>query len=121
MQPFTFYDRFFRQLPIVFPLIAGFHFVLLGYSIFTFAQAGVLDSAICYGSCAMLLLYALLWVAVCDRRRWAAVGYMTLTAVNLMLYFFARKDSIWHQISDVLLPFDVLMCVFLIFYYKRFR
>ncbi len=117
----TFYDRFFRQLPIVFPLVALFHFVRIVTALLTSAEVGVLDSPICYGSCAELMLYAGLWVAVCDRRRWAAVGYITLTAANLLLYFFSAKDTLWHQISDALLPFDVLMCVFLLFYYKRFR
>ncbi len=95
--------------------------MLLGYSVFTFAQAGVLDSALCLGSCAELLLYTLLWMAVCAGRRWAAIGYIALTAVNLALHFLLPKHSLWAQISDVLLPFDILMCVFLLFYYKRFH
>jgi len=113
--------RFWQDLPVLFPLVAIAHIVWLGFALFDFGRQGVLDTFIGAGNCLILLLYAVLWIAVCDRRRWAAIGYLTLTAVNLCLQFFSAQHSDWRYVSDALFPFDLLMCVFLLYYYKRFR
>jgi hypothetical protein len=110
-----------RQLPVLFPMVWGFHFVMLCITLFGFAADGVLDTAIAGGTVMEWLAYTLLWTFICLQNRWAAIGYIILTAINLLLYFVGPKDSVWHMISDALLPFDILMCVFLLFYYKRFH
>lgn len=117
----SFFRRMWTGLPILFPLVALFHIALLGYNVFSFAQQGVLDTAIAGGTCVELLLYTVLWIAVCDRWRWAAIGYIILTAANLLLQFLNHAGSTWRLVSDALFPFDVLMCFFLLFFYKRFR
>jgi hypothetical protein len=117
----TLIDRFFKQLPILFPLVALFHLVMLGYSLWTFASQGVLDTFIGGGSTLVVLLYTILWLAVCDARRWGAIGYMALTAITLLLQFATPHQSEWRYVGDALSPFDVLMCFFLLFYYKRFH
>ncbi|MBS1615152.1 MAG: hypothetical protein JST06_03440 [Bacteroidetes bacterium] len=117
----SFTDRFFRQLPVIFPIVGLFLIALTGYNVIQFGRQGVLGTGIALGTCAELLLYTLLWLAACDRRRWGAIGFILLTAANLLLYFLAPKDLLWHQISDALLPFDALLCFFLLFFFKRFR
>jgi hypothetical protein len=113
--------RIWDGLPVLFPLVALFHLLLLGYNVISFARQDLLDTIIASGTCVELLLYTLLWVAVCDRWRWAAIGYIVLTAANLLLQFLNPPASNWRLVSDALFPFDVLMCFFLLFYYKRFR
>ena len=113
--------RLWHQLPVLFPLVAIAHIVWLGYAVVSFSQQGVMDTFIGAGNCLVMLLYTILWIGVCDRRRWAAIGYLTLTAVNLCLQFFTHQHSEWRYVSDALFPFDLLMCFFILFYYKRFR
>jgi hypothetical protein len=113
-------DRF-KGLPVVFPLVLLFHIVMLCITAFGFISDGVLDTAIAAGTVLEWLLYTVLWLFVCLQQRWAVIGYIALTSLNLLLYFLASKEGIWHMLSDALLPFDVLMCFFLLFYYKRLR
>lgn len=117
----NFFDRFFRQLPVIFPIVGLFLIALFGYNLIQFALQGVLLTHIASGTCLELLLYTLLWLVACDRRRWGAIGFILLTAANLLFYFLAPKHSLWHMVSDALLPFDALLCFFLLFFFKRFR
>ena len=125
VQAQTFYDRYFRQIPVLFPLVALAHVVWLGLTVVSFAQLDVLGTFIGGGTCVELLLYAVLWLAVCDMRRRAAIGYMVLTAINLGLQYLTPAHAEWRSVADALapahIPIDVLMCFFLLFYYKRFR
>jgi hypothetical protein len=120
LEQLSFIERL-KGLPILFPLVGLFHIVLLCITIFGFGKEGLLGTSIGGGTVLEWLLYTVLWVFVCLQYRWAAIGYICLTAINLLLYFLSPKESIWHLVSDTLLPFDILMCVFLLFYYKRFR
>jgi hypothetical protein len=113
--------RFWQELPVLFPLVAIAHIAWLGFAVFSFVQQGVIDTFIGAGNCIVMLLYTVLWIAVCDRWRWAAIGYLVLTAVNLCLQFFTAQHSEWRYVADALFPFDLLMCFFVLFYYKRFR
>ena len=115
-----FIDRL-KGLPVLFPLVAAFHVVMLVITVFNFGRDGVLDTFIGGGSVLEWLLYTALWMNVCLQRRWAAIGYIILTAVSLMLQFLTPHNSQWRMIGDTLFPFDVLLCFFLLFYYKRFR
>jgi len=116
-----FYRRIWKQLPILFPLIALFHLAILAFSIYTFSSQGVLDTLSCGGACLDIALYTIFWIFVCDTRRWASLAYIVLTAINLLIFFFLKGAPSWHTISGILQPFDVLMCFFLLYYYKRFR
>lgn len=119
------FRRVWDGLPVLFPMVALFHVVILIITIVGFAQSGTLGEAATGGTCLELLLYTLLWVLVCLRYRWAAIGYIILTSANLALQYLTPEGSIWKSISDAMepghLPVDVLFCFFLLFYYKRLR
>lgn len=119
VQPF--FRRIWTGLPVLFPIVGLFQIALFAYNLIRFAMSGVLDTVIAGGTCMELFLYAALWAFICDRRRWAAIAYIALTAINLMLQFLTPQHSVWREFSDALLPFDVLLCFFLLFFYKRFR
>lgn len=110
----TFFQRV-RQLPVMFPIIAVFHVLLFLYTVGYYLSMDVLTNDKIIVNCVTLLLYTLLWIGVCGLSKKAAIGYIVLTAIDLLLFFFQ-----W-GVGDSLLPFDVLLCVFLLFYYKRFR
>jgi hypothetical protein len=111
-----------KSLPILFPMVGAFHVVMLIITTAGFLMEGSLDTAITVGSCIEWLLYSAFWVAVClQQRRWAAIAYIGLTAINLALQFLTPPASYWPEIGGTLFPFDVLMCFFLLFFYKRLR
>jgi hypothetical protein len=121
----NFFRRVWTELPLLFPLVALFHFAILIITIAGFAQADALDATAPAGTCIELLLYTLLWLFVCLQHRWAAIGYILLTCVNLALQYLTAQGSIWRDIADAMapahLPIDALFCFFLLFYYKRFH
>jgi hypothetical protein len=112
-------------LPVLFPMVALFHVAILLITVIGFAQSGTLGDFVTRGTCLELLLYTVLWVLVCLRYRWAAIGYVVLTSVNLALQYLTPAGSIWKSVADAMepghLPVDVLFCFFLLFYYKRLR
>ena len=118
-QPFI--RRLWTGLPVLFPIVGFFLIALFAYNLVRFAMDGVLDTVIAGGTCMELLLCALFWLFACDRRRWAAIAFIALTAANLMLQFLTPQHAVWRTFSDALFPFDVLLCFFLLFFYKRFR
>ena len=113
--------RFLTELPVLFPLVALAHVVWTGFTVYSFAQQEVLDTFIGAGNCLEMLLYTALWIGICDRRRLAGIAYLVLAALNLCLQFFTPQHSEWRLVGDALFPFDLLMCFFILFYYKRFR
>lgn len=114
------YDRLVRKPPVLFPLVALFHLVMLVMTLWQFGGQGVLMSreGIIAGS--VWLLYTVLWLFICDMKKWAAIGYIALSLAGLCGQFLTAKDGLLYELGTVLFPFDLLMIVFLMFYYKRF-
>lgn len=111
-----------KMLPVLFPLVGAFHIVMLIITAAGFAQAGVLTDAVPAGSCVEWALCAIIWAFVClYQSRKAAIAYLILTVVNLGLQFLMPHGSDWRLIGSTLFPFDLLLCFFLFFYYKRFH
>lgn len=120
-----FLRRMWTGLPVIFPLVGLFHIAILFITIYSFAQDGVLDVFTPAGICLMLLAYAVLWIYICLQRRWAAIAYIILTAVNLCLQYLTPQGNPWRDVGAAMapggLPVDALMCFFLLFFYKRFH
>lgn len=112
-------QRYWREQPIVFPFVALFHFYLLLRFIFTMAP--YFDEPAYLAQGVWLLTATVLAVFICSMRRWANVGYILLTMAGLLLAYLFPVAKEWKELDTVLFPFDLLMCVFLLFYYKRFR
>ena len=111
-----------KGLPVLFPLIAMFHLVMLFVAAIGFAQSGDLTEFIPAGSCVEWLLYSVFWIAVTfTQRRLPAILYILLAALNLYLQFLTSKGSDWREIGGTVFPFDLLMCFFLLYYYKRLQ
>jgi hypothetical protein len=112
-------QRFWHEQPIVFPLVALFHIFLLGrYIIDLWGNFG--DRQVVLGGL-WFTVAAVLSVYIAFMKRWANIGYSALTIAGLLLQYLIPIDSEWRPLGITLFPFDVLMCVFLLFYYKRFR
>lgn len=112
-------QRYWREQPIVFPLVALFHaFLLLRYLV---TLGPYLDQRPVAAQGAWLAVATLLSFFICGMKRWANAGYILLTMAGLLLAYLLPVAREWKELNTVLFPFDLLMCVFLLFYYKRFR
>ncbi len=111
-----------KALPVLFPLVGLFHMVMLVIGLVQYAQLGELGSVPALGSLAHWLIYGLIWMLIClYESRWAALAYIGLTSAELLLQFFGPAGSLVRELSSTLFPFSILLCFFLLFYYKRFR
>lgn len=116
-----FLKRIFRRPPLVFPFVLLFHIVVLVFNIKPYILEGGLLAGGGLIALTWSLIYVILWIFICDMRKWAATAYMVFTAINLLLQFLLIKTPLWHDAGLTLFPVDVLMTVFLLFYYKRFE
>jgi hypothetical protein len=72
----------------IFPLIDLFHVLWLVRAVWTASRGPVLIEWLQVG---WMVAYTVFWLAMCDLRKWGALGYMLLTALNLALFFFLRS------------------------------
>lgn len=118
--PLHFWLGKLKGLPVLFPLIALFHLLMFGVAVFGFAQSGDLTEFVPAGTCVEWLLYTAFWIAVTfTQRRLPAILYILMAAVNLYLQFLTAKGSDWRLVGGTVFPFDLLLCFFLLYYYKR--
>lgn len=117
----NFFSRIVRKPPVFFPLVALFHVVMLLAAIWQFGSQGDLQSREGLTTTFVWLIYGILWLFICDMKKWAAIAYVICSLAGLCFQFLLPKGSIWYDIGTVIFPFDLLMIVFLMFYYNRFE
>ena len=106
-----------EQSPIVISLAAAFHVFLLVRSFFDFSDSLDINwPTILWYFVACAFAIWCVWL-----KRPAAIGYILLTVLGVLLQFAFPVSRFWKDVGGTLFPFDVLMCFFLLFYYKRFR
>ncbi len=116
-QPY--FKRIFSQLPVLFPLIALFHIALLLLALWSFHE--VLADPVIYWTLTGLVIYTILWLAVCDLRKWAGTAYILLSALCIAIQFLLAKTGLWHEVTEYYFPVNALLSFFVLFYYKRLR
>jgi hypothetical protein len=110
----NFINRFIKQPPVMFPLVALFHMLMLAFSIYN-ASSEPLSSLI-WLQPLWMVAYTIAWVFVCGMKKWAALAYILLTALNVLLYFVASDL----YVSSLFLM-DVVFSMILMAYYKHFK
>lgn len=98
----------------MFPLVALFHIVMLGFSIFN-ASTEPLSSLI-WLQPLWMVVYTIAWVFVCGMKKWAALAYIIFTVLNVTLHFLAGDL----YVSSLFLM-DVVFSMILMAYYKHFK
>ncbi|MBA3829273.1 MAG: hypothetical protein H0X33_10080 [Taibaiella sp.] len=112
----TFFQDVTHKPPLLFPLVALFHIVLLVYVFYSNITEPYLWVQIIW-----MLAYTISWIYVCDMRKWAALTYLSLTAINLILYFVLKTQSMRDIYISSMFILDVLFSFFVFFFYKRFE
>jgi hypothetical protein len=115
----NFFVRIFKKPPILFPMAALFQWIM------TFIAAWMLYpvplSEREWMGPLSLLACSIVWLFVCDMRKWAAFAYLTLTIACLLLFYFCARYSAGWYFAYAPLPFNMIMGLFVLFYYKRFQ
>ena len=106
-----------KKPPILFPLVGLFHILWLLWTIWD-------DRSVPFPSIAWLEVvwmagYITFWLAICDMRKWGALGYILLTIVNTSLYLAIRQHKIPQDYMSNMFELDALFSFFALFYYKR--
>lgn len=115
----SFFKRLFLDPPVLFPAAMVFHLFLLVRAVVDFS--GVPLDSVVWLSALWYAVAFVLTVFICLLRKWAAVGYIVLTMIGLILMYFQPAGSAWQELGTTLFPFDLLVSVFLFFFFKRFR
>jgi hypothetical protein len=107
-----------RKPPILFPLVGLFHILWLLWVIWSDHTSTIEVFSL---QVAWMIAYTFFWIAVCDFRKWGAIGYFALTLLNTMLYLAGRNYKVYDQFTSNIVLIDALFCFFIFIYYKRLR
>jgi hypothetical protein len=113
-----FLKRIIKKPPVLFPLVALFHIGFLLYSIYDYSSEPM---GKIWVQPLWLLCFTASWLFVCDMKKWAAVAYIVLTALNLVLRFVLKSPMDIVYFTDALFPADVLFSFFIFFYLRQFE
>lgn len=115
----SFFKRIWQRPPVVFPLVALFHVVMLVYNVWIFRSEPFPSEGWVFPG--IFFLYTICWLFVCDLKRWAAFGYVILTATSIILRYTLKDWAKIELYADTLFPYDILFTFFIMFFYKRFK
>ena len=112
-----FYKRIWQKPPIAFPLIALGHLVYLFYLVIDSVVDPV--GGMMLAQPAIMLVYTIAWLLVCDMKKWAAITYMAVTTVNLWIRFILDDEMSRVYFTDVLFPADIVFAIIAMLFYKK--
>jgi hypothetical protein len=99
--------------------VALFHLVLLAFYVGNgFSEPW---SSPYWWQPAWMLTFSISWLFICDLKKWAALLYLALTALNLVLHFWLKPTENYALYIDALVPAEILFCFFAIYYYRFFN
>lgn len=113
-----FLGRIISRPPVLFPAVALFHVLIFSYSLWNYSDFEF--PSIYWTPVAWLLAYTLLWLFVCDLRRWAALGYLGLTTLHILLHFALSASEAATFTPSFMLVY-ILFSFFILFYYRIFH
>lgn len=104
---------------MVFPLVALFHIILFVITLVTFVQQPALATGL---NCLWMLGYTTFWLGTTAMRKWGAMGYVLVTAANVVTWYGLQSDPMRQGLytSSIFLV-DLIFSFFVIIYYRRFR
>lgn len=114
---------YFQKAPIIFPLLGIFLVFLTGYEISIFwIQA---DNPTLFNLRPLVFsLYSIAWIACCYLKKWGAISFIAITSSCLGIYHLSNNDQWQNIIGEILykpLPLNVLMCMLVLLFYKKFK
>jgi len=112
-----FLKRIISKPPVFFPWVALFHFFILAYSIWSYAEFPFPSEY--WIPSLWLLVYTTCWLFLCDLKRWAAWLYGGLTILNICLHYALKYQSDIAIYTPPFLVLYILFSVLVLLYYKK--
>ena len=103
---------------MLFPFVALFHILWLAWILWD--DRFLPFPGIEWLQIVWLSAFTFFWLAVCDLRKWGAMGYCALTLIDIAIHYLAGKNHVRLEYQSNLFMIDGLLCLFLVFYYKKF-
>lgn len=117
--PESFLKKLISRPPILFPLAALFHILMTGMAIVSLSPTP-LDQRDWLRPLAMLL-FSFLSVALCLMRKWAAIAYTSLSMLCLAMLYFGGDDTPVRIFGSAFFPFSLILSLFILLLFRRFR
>jgi hypothetical protein len=112
----TFIKGVTTKPPLIFPLVALAHLLWLVYSLWAARTATVANME--WIQPLWMVGHATFWIFTCDGRKWAAMGYILLSCLNLALYFGLLRYQ-RDMYTSPMFPTDLMFSFFVLFFYRR--
>lgn len=119
MNDAIFVKRIFSKPPAIFPWLGVFQLAMTLHAVWTLLSIPV--TQIDWLRPLSLAIYTTLWFIVCDMKRWAAIGYTVMTAACILMRFYAAPDTALSIFGDAFFPVDILMCFFIMYFFRKFE
>jgi len=113
--------RYFKSMPVVFPLIGLFILGLTAFEAWNYLGDDSV-SRLYWLRPLVLLLYFAAWAGACLRYKAGGIAFVFLTIVNVSFYFFAPDILLRRALGDLLfvpIPVNLLFAFLLLFYFRR--
>jgi hypothetical protein len=111
--------RFWNTAPILFPFAALFHIVILISSIYTLYPTPI--TQIDWIRPLLIFVYTSLSIFICNLNKKAALAYIILTLLTLTVAVYSGFGSDWGKFAEALVPINLIISIFILVYYKKFK
>jgi len=115
--------RYFKTMPIFFPLIGLFLLFLTFYEALNYLGDDSV-SHLYWLRPLVLALYFLCWAGACLARKLPAIGFVGLTIINVAFYLFGPDSILKRALGDLLflpIPVNLLFAFLLLFFFRRMK
>lgn len=112
-------QSFFSKPPILFPLAALFHLVLLLMSAAILWPTPLNQPE--WLSPLAHTGFTVAAFALCSMRKWAALVYVALSMLCLAMMYLSAADSTVRIFAQALFPLNLILSFFVLLFYKRFQ
>ena len=117
--PESFFKKLINRPPVLFPLAALFHVLITVAAIISLYPIPLNQRD--WLRPLALLLFAVLSVALCFMRKWAAMSYTGLSILCLAMLYFGGEDTPAQIFGRAAFPFNLILSFFILLLFKRFR
>ena len=107
-----------KKPPALFLWVALFHIAMLVFQLWLyhdipFPSTGWLQPA-------WIMAYTIAWIFVCDMRKWAALLYIGLVVLDLVLFLTLKTEAGRDHYLSAMFIIDVLFGFIILMYYPKF-
>lgn len=104
--------------PVLFPTVALFHIVLLVVAIVSAIKEPGTSTGF---NVLWMVAFTIFWMGLADQRKWGAFGYVAFTVADIIIHYTAKQQADITTYGSPIFFADIVFCLFVLFYFKRFR